>query len=628
MTCSGSGARGEELHDVSWRNWAGTRTLTVPVVFRPSNLTELVAVVTRAEAENRRVKAVGSSMSYTEAAVAPDVGIVVETHLLSRVVENIIPAALSVRGLAIAGRLVHVEAGIKIHALNCLLDQRHLAMPTLGGAYGQSLVGAISTGTHGCDIDRPPIADNVRAMHLVGPGGKEWWIERSGARSITDPASMERLRAAGTLCADAAVVYDDRTFNAVLVSAGRMGILYSVVIEAVDAYRLRETREPRPWSGVAALLRTAGLEPPVTQVASSGGTTPRSRAVEIVINPFFNGAGDRDCVITRRWETTEPVHPRDSSDSFFTILCRQQDIGAILGPMIPLVNAAMLAAFGILLAIPFVGPFLFGLATAGYVSLMTAMTAIVAGSTGGANLAEALARVCTLAASVGQSWIVRDLVGMILQTLRGPLPGGFVVDAGFKIMVNQRSCPEQMDGEPLCMRQIDTMEFAFNASAGQFRYLDFIDRVSALLTELLDRNQPAGSGLSLRFTRNSEALIAMQQFSMTCSIEIFSLRGLPGSEEFMRRVQQLAYEHGGNPHWGLIHDIDASQVFRLYGENHTTWRRVLMRLLEEGRGRASTFSSRFSVERGLEPIPGCAVPPSLVELGLRILEALGRRRDR
>jgi hypothetical protein len=632
MACAGSGARGEELRERDWSNWAGNQRHRPPLTCRPSTLRELVAIVTRAEADRQRVKAVGSSMSYTEAAVSSNVGVLVETTGLQRLLNgrsptstnNIVPFALNAAARARADRLVHVEGGIKLHALNCLLEARGLSMPTLGGAFTQSIVGAISTGTHGSDIDRPPIADAVQAIHLVGPGGREWWIERGGTRTITDPARMEQLRSTGFLCADVQLSYDDRTFNAVLVSLGRMGLIYSVVIESVPFYRLRETRQPMQWSAVEGVLRTPGLAPPVLQLANVPGEPRPARFVDIALTPFFNSTGDRDAVIARRWETDQPPTQGPEPESFFSMLCRQEDIGRVLGPMIPLVNVAMLAVWGFLLAIPIAGPFLFAAATTTWVALMNAMTSVAVGSAG-ANLAQVLARIASLAASVGQSWIVRDLVSMMIGTMRGPLPGGFVIADGFRLMTGQRGCPDERT-EPLCMRQIDGLEFAFNAGGGQFRYLDFINAVSALLNELLNRQQPAGAGLSIRFTRGSEALLAMQQFPMTVTVEIFTLRGLPGSDEFLRRVQSLAAAHGGIPHWGLIHDLTETEVARLYGDNHTVWRRVLARLIEEGAGRAETFSTNFSVRRGLEPLPGCVLPASVGRIIIDVLLALARRR--
>lgn len=79
---------------------------------------------------------------------------------------------------------------------------------------------------------------------------------------------------------------------------------------------------------------------------------------------FFNGAGDRDCVIARRWETTEPPTQGPAPESIFTFLCRQ-DIGRIIIPLIPLVHTAMFAAFGFLLAVPLVGLALFASRPAG-----------------------------------------------------------------------------------------------------------------------------------------------------------------------------------------------------------------------------------------------------------------------
>jgi hypothetical protein len=48
----------------------------------------------------------------------------------------------------------------------------------MGGADEQSLAGAISTGTHGSDVELKPLADVVQAIHLMGAGAQQHWIER------------------------------------------------------------------------------------------------------------------------------------------------------------------------------------------------------------------------------------------------------------------------------------------------------------------------------------------------------------------------------------------------------------------------------------------------------------------
>src|SRR4029453_18169477 len=72
------------------------------------------------------------------------------------------------------------------------------AFRTLGGAGGQTVFGALTTGTHGGDIRMPPIADSVMALHLVADGGMHYWIEPESLRAafgvrLTDTARLNAL---------------------------------------------------------------------------------------------------------------------------------------------------------------------------------------------------------------------------------------------------------------------------------------------------------------------------------------------------------------------------------------------------------------------------------------------------
>jgi FAD/FMN-containing dehydrogenase len=60
-----------------------------------------------------------------------------------------------------------------IQDLHQRLDGMGLVLETMGGSSGQTLAGAISTGTHGGDIFMGPLADCVLAIHLVGAGGTQ-----------------------------------------------------------------------------------------------------------------------------------------------------------------------------------------------------------------------------------------------------------------------------------------------------------------------------------------------------------------------------------------------------------------------------------------------------------------------
>lgn len=185
------------LNDVdmtTWTNWAANLSVTPVAHCWPKNLADVVGFVQLAEQQGKHVHAVGSSWSFTDIAMTPDY--LVETSSLNHVLTTVNPAALN--NAASGRKLLHVEAGIKLSDLMAILDAKTWAVPTLGGADGQTLAGALSTSVHGADFDRGPLPEMVRAIHLVGPGGTQHWIEPT--QGITDPARLQQalLRRAST----------------------------------------------------------------------------------------------------------------------------------------------------------------------------------------------------------------------------------------------------------------------------------------------------------------------------------------------------------------------------------------------------------------------------------------------
>ncbi|RYZ11353.1 MAG: FAD-binding protein, partial [Myxococcaceae bacterium] len=293
MPCTGDGSVGTLFRFPILANWARTRVLTPPNLMTPTSVTQLAAAVRGVETGGGVLRAMGSNWSYTEVALTRDVTHVIDTSSLANILNGtdatspaatLLPFALNDDARANAGNLIHVEAGIKIHALNCALDALGKAMPTLGGSNGQSVAGVMGTGTHGSDVNLAPIADQVRAVHLVGPGGQEWWIEPAEG-AITDLTRMERARDAGRLCSDIRIVYDTELFDAVLVSAGRMGVIYAVVVEVVNAFRLREDRERTTWNQARARIQT--------QILDAGEAYEGPRFMEMVLSPYADAAGEQ-----------------------------------------------------------------------------------------------------------------------------------------------------------------------------------------------------------------------------------------------------------------------------------------------------------------------------------------------
>lgn len=618
MTCTGDGSTGTiKTQDWLFENWARTQRVLVPVVYNPTKVEHIVNAVLEVEARAGTLKAVGSGWAYGAVAVDDSVGSVINTAALKRVLNGVlaenpptalIPFALRDQSAASAKYLVHVEGGIKVHDLNCRLDALGLAMPTLGGSNGQALAGVIATGTHGTDVDAPPIADAVQAIHLVGPGGKEWWIERDYERgAITDLDRMAEAKQRGLLCADARVEYDTSLFRAVLVSLGRMGVVYSYVLRAVDAFTLRTNRRTGLWTTESAALRN---------VASPYGA---NRWLEIFVNPYPNAAGDHDCVVSTKNPATGTIQAdAPIVKNELAYFCESPHITEILVAVqlgLPLVVATVVATASATLAplngIPIVGPFVFASAMAALVApfalLQTALAALFVPNPG-ANFAELLANVVNLLVTAGQKSVIPLIVSSLAGSVR-PLAEDGTIKESFRSYTGQRMCPEVPAPNTNCERQMEGMELAFDMTPGKTNLFDFVDDVFAEADRLFAADQPAAFGMSLRFTAATEALLGMQQWSRTCSVEIFALRGVASTSRFFTKLYELGEKHGANPHWGLMHELTAAQVRNHYPKL-SEWRQALRFIIDGGGGRAETFQSRFSIARGLEPEQ--YMPPTVV----------------
>jgi hypothetical protein len=186
----------------------------------------------------------------------------------------------------------HVEAGITMADLDQLLNHHspRLAIQASGGSPGATLAGTLSTATHGGEFKFPLLVDRVRAIHLVGPGGEQWWIE--GAQSIADPVSLQArypaLDAAHFIGGDFAGIPGlaaQDVLNAVIVSMGTMGVIYSVVLEVVPQFGLRQIVTPTSWSAVLGQAKTTEAE------LRTGNPEANEAVLKVILDGSLNGTG-------------------------------------------------------------------------------------------------------------------------------------------------------------------------------------------------------------------------------------------------------------------------------------------------------------------------------------------------
>jgi FAD-linked oxidoreductase len=188
----------------TWTNWAGNQSCAPAAIRRPTTEDELVAIVTEAAAAGTRVKCVGAGHSFTPIACTD--GILVDLSGYARVLAHD-PAA----------RTVTVEAGISLSTLCDELDRRGLALENMGDIAYQSIAGATSTATHGTGWHFGNISSRIVGMRLIAGDGSV----------VTCTAE-----------------HNPEVLDAARVGVGALGIVSTVTLEAVPAFRLHAIEEP------------------------------------------------------------------------------------------------------------------------------------------------------------------------------------------------------------------------------------------------------------------------------------------------------------------------------------------------------------------------------------------------
>lgn len=581
-------------------NWAHNVTANPQRIFQPTTLDELVAIVKQAEANDLSVRAVGSGWSFTDIMVSPDY--MVYTSKLNQILSetmtgNAYPADPVFGALTAGARqrlLCHVEAGIKIHDLHDQLEnnfqpapgqnpppgiilndgpggapQPHgYAVKTLGGSGGQSIVGAALTSVHGGDDhDRSSapikaLPDMIQGIHLVGAGGAEFFLQRGGSKAIVDPALLGQLMP----CVAGRVFSDDDVFNAAVVSMGRMGIIYSVVIEVRPQYVLLENRVQDTWKNV-----------------SSGNTLKNlrtnNRFLQVLILPYGDSNGDHTCFVTTRNETTPNGPPTPSPGfNFFTFACEES--GPVLAAMIAGVIGGLSAAVAELLLIPIVGPLL----AAADTLLITALTPLL---DPGVTIGDYLATIVNIAAELGALGACQQLVNSILSSAQSLQVRQ---DLSYKIM-------DTYDYKGSCSSAL-SLEVAFDADAGN--YLDFVQAVFGLIDNFASQNILVGAYISLRYCAGSDALLAIEHWPHTVCVEIAALGGLANDMLVLNSFEAEAVRRGGIVHWGQLNSRSRADIEAAFPATIGPWRFTLAQL--SANGKLSTFDNDFCRQRGLEVI--------------------------
>lgn len=165
---------------------------------------------------NYRLRSLGGGWSWTK--IATTDGVMLNTKLLNhtfKLNKNNVAANRNPDNYFFA------QCGVSVKELNDHLRKLNRSLKTSGASNGQTIVGAMATGTHGAALSAGSIQDAVVGLHIILGPNKHVWLERQSP--VASGRFVDALKAQ--------LIRDDSLFNAALVSFGSFGFIHGVMIE-------------------------------------------------------------------------------------------------------------------------------------------------------------------------------------------------------------------------------------------------------------------------------------------------------------------------------------------------------------------------------------------------------------
>lgn len=219
--------------------------ITDDVVSDYNNMTIAIQqMIANAIQNNKRLKVLGGGWSFTK--IATTDGWMIDSKQMNLTI-NVGPQNLSAQYKGDKTQVLFAQCGNSVKELNDLLKQKSRALKTCGASNGQTIIGAISTGTHGSAIDIGATQEYIVGLHIITSANRHVWLERASYPVVSD-AFIQRLQTE--------LIRDDDLFNSAVVSFGSFGFIHGAMLETEPLYLLECYRRLVPLPSLKDLMNT------------------------------------------------------------------------------------------------------------------------------------------------------------------------------------------------------------------------------------------------------------------------------------------------------------------------------------------------------------------------------------
>lgn len=275
------------------------------------------SIIQEAIDSGQTLRILGGEWSFTKVAVTD--GILLNTKPLN-ISFRLNQSNLSLSYAKKPEDLYFAQCGVSVQELSVRLKKRNRSLKTSGASNGQTIAGALSTGTHGSAIDVGSIPEFVVGLHIIVSPTRHVWLERETYPVVSD-AFVNSL--------NAELLRNDDIFNAALVSFGSFGFIHGVMIETdplflYECHRLKRNHDNELYR----LMENLDFSQTTVQLPHSG---ERPYHFQTLINQYNDVNGEYITVMYKRPyrtdytapSSTNAIAPGDDTPTFIGMITQE-----------------------------------------------------------------------------------------------------------------------------------------------------------------------------------------------------------------------------------------------------------------------------------------------------------------
>lgn len=208
----------------------------------------LQSIIKDARDAGARMRVLGSRWSFSDIMI-PGGEWILETDQLGYWFD-VATTDLEPHSTLSADELHFVQGGRKISEINNVLEKRNRrrSLRTSGASNGQTIAGAIGTGTHGSAIGIGGMESQVVGIQLLSADRNLWLEPAKKSEHVMNARFAEKL--------GAELIRDDLLFHAALVSLGALGIVHAVMLKTTGRFKLNSSLVHVPYEKVRRAMTT------------------------------------------------------------------------------------------------------------------------------------------------------------------------------------------------------------------------------------------------------------------------------------------------------------------------------------------------------------------------------------